>query len=232
MSKNISQVLPKGDKEIIKDALIQYQRTLDCLIDKFTREKNERMVDQLHHSRHDLHTLITFMDFDVSINMPQSVKENFCRFANVDFPLYDEGIKLQYPIEQESKWVTILSGDFSFVDDGVHGRECYVNSLNTIEKYLREDMGGVIDDIERCGGSWIVVEDYDGSIEMSHPTNKIDKREFQVVWLDTHYSAETKVVPFSYFNETIGFDEDIPFIDDLKVSESRTSEGVIVIRLK
>lgn len=231
MKKNISQVLPKGDKEIIKDALIQYQRSLDCLIDKFVREGNENMVDQLHHTRFDLFSLIGFMEYDVTINMPQKAKDNFVHLHNVDFPLYvQDKCKLSYPIEEESKWVTILTGDFSFVDDGVHGRECHVNSLNTIEKYLREDMGGVIDDIERCGGSWIVVEDYDGSIEMNHP--KKDNREFQVVWLDTHYSAETKVVPFSYFNESIGFDEDIPFIDDLKVSESRTSEGVIVIRLK
>lgn len=232
-AKNISQVLPKGDKEIIKDALIQYQRTLDCLIDKFEREGNGDMVDQLHHSRFDLFSLIGFMNYDVTINLPQYVKDNFVFKHSVDFPLYvEKDCKLQYPIEEESKWVTILTGDFTFVDDGVHGRECHVKEIYTIEKYLREDLNGVIDDIKNTGYKFIVVEDYDGSIEMIHPKKEKDEREFQVVWLETHYSAKTKVVPFSYFNETRGFDEDIPFIDDLKVSESRTSDGVIVIRLK
>jgi hypothetical protein len=180
--ENIKQVLPTGDKEIIKDALNQYQRTLDCLIDKFTREKNEGMVDRLHYTRHDIHSLIGFMEYDVTINMPQSVKENFCRFANVDFPLYNQDkCKLKYPIEEESEWVTIIKGDFSFVDDGVHGRECYVNSIVSITRHLRCDAGDVIDDIENDGGGWIVVEDYDGIIHMDVEDKKEDEKEFLVV---------------------------------------------------
>ena len=234
MGKNISQVLPKGDKEIIRDALIQYQRTLDCLIDKFVREGNHSMVDQLHYTRHDLHSLIGYTEYDMVVNLPQEVKDNFCHKHGVDFPLYNQDkCKLEYPVEQESKWVTILSGDFTFIDDGEHGRECHVNQLTTIEKHLREDMGGVIDDIENNGGGWIVVEDYDGSIEMNHPKKEKDEREFQVVWLKTHYHAETKIVPFSYFeDDRTEFMDWIPQIDDLGVGEMKRSEGVMVIRIK
>ena len=230
--KNISQVLPKGDNQIIKDALIQYQKTLDCLIDKFEKEKNHSAIDILHHTRFDLHSLIGFMEYDVTINMPQKAKDNFCHLHSVDFPLYNQDkCKLSYPVEEESEWVTILSGDFTFIDDGVHGRECHVNSINTIEKYLREDMGGVIDDIENNGGSWIVVEDYDGSIEMNHP--KKDDREFQVVWLATHYDAKSEVQHFSHFIGGNGYDDElIDNIDKLEVGEStKIIEGVIVIRI-
>ena len=236
MSKNISQVLPKGDKEIIRDALIQYQRTLDCLIDKFVREGNGRMVDQLHHTRFDLHSLIGFMDYDVTINMPQKAKDNFCHLHSVDFPVYNQDkCKLEYPVEEESKWVTILSGDFTFIDDGVHGRECHVNELTTIEKYLREDMGGVIDDIENNGGGWIVVEDYDGSIEMNFDKPKeVDDREYQVVWLVHTYEPKTEVVGIDFFNTDNGFwGDDYNAVDKLDIDGRTMVEGsIIVIRIK
>lgn len=232
MSKNIKQVLPKGDNQIIKDALIQYQKSLDCLIDKFVREGNESMVDQLHHTRFDLHSLIGFMEYDVTINMPQKAKDNFCHLHSVDFPLYvQDKCKLSYPVEEESEWVTIIKGDFSFIDDGEHGRECYVNSIVGIEKHLRYDMGQVIDDIENDGYGYVVVEDYDGSIEMNHP--KKDDREFQVVWLATHYDARSEVQHFSHFKDDNGYeDELIDNIDKLELGEStKIVEGVMVIRI-
>lgn len=232
MSKNIKQVLPKGDNQIIKDALIQYQKSLDCLIDKFEREGNGDMVDQLHHTRFDLHSLIGFMEYDVTINMPQKAKDNFCHLHSVDFPLYvQDKCKLSYPVEEESEWVTIIKGDFSFIDDGEHGRECYVNSIVGIEKHLRYDMGQVIDDIENDGYGYVVVEDYDGSIEMNHP--KKDDREFQVVWLATHYDARSEVQHFSHFKDDNGYeDELIDNIDKLELGEStKIVEGVMVIRI-
>lgn len=232
MSKNIKQVLPRGDKEIIKDALIQYQRSLDCLIDKFTREGNHSAIDAIHHTRFDLHSLIGFMEYDVTINMPQKAKDNFCHLHSVDFPLYvQDKCKLSYPVEEESKWVTILSGDFTFIDDGVHGRECHVKEIYSIEKYLREDLDATIDDIKNTGYKFIVVEDYDGSIEMVHPMK--DEREFQVVWLATHYDARSEVQHFSHFTDDNGYeDELINNIDKLEVGEStKIVEGVMVIRI-
>jgi len=236
MSKNISQVLPKGDKEIIKDALIQYERTLSCLIDKFSREGNERTVDQLHQTRFDLYSIIGYTEYDMVVNLPQEVKDNFVHKHGVDFPLYNEkACKLEYPVEQESKWVTLITGDFTFIDDGVHGRECYVNQLTTIEKHLREDVGEVIDCVEKDGGGWIIAEDYDGHIEMNFdkPKGK-DKREFQVVWLESHYDAQTTVEDREYFNDNGFSEEDIRRIDALEVSEHDMTEegGVIIIRIK
>ena len=86
-------------------------------------------------------------------------------------------VKRKYPTKEESEWVTIIKGDFSFVDDGVHGRECYVNSIVSITKHLRVHMNRVIDEIENDGFGYVVVEDYDGSIEM----NGEDKREYLIV---------------------------------------------------
>jgi hypothetical protein len=179
--ENISQVLPKGDKQIIKDALIQYLKTLDCLIDKFDKQKNYSTVEVLHHTRFDLHSLIGFMDYDVTINMPQKVKDNFCHLHSVDFPLYNQDeCKLSYPVEEESKWVTLITGDFTFIDDGEHGRECHVNQLITIEKHLREQVGEVIDCVEKDGHGWIIAEDYDGSIEMNFDKPKEKPIQFTI----------------------------------------------------
>ena len=235
MSKNISQILPKGDKLIIKDALIQYERTLSCLIDKFEREGNESMVDQLHYTRHDLYSLIAYTEYDMVVNLPQEVKDNFVHKHGVDFPLYIYEV-LKYPVEQESKWVTLITGDFSFIDDGVHGRECHVNQLTTIEKHLREDVGEVIDCVENDGGGWIIAEDYDGHIQMNFDKPKKDEREFQVVWLASHYDASTTHgVRINEFDEDSGYDfEDRENIDKLEVGGNYETQlgGVLVIRIK
>ena len=90
-------------------------------------------------------------------------------------------VKRMYPIKEESEWVTIIKGDFSFIDDGVHGRECYVNSIVSITKHLRVHMNRVIDDIENDGGGYVVVEDYDGNIEMNLEDKKEDEKEFLVI---------------------------------------------------
>jgi hypothetical protein len=231
MKKNIKQVLPIRQKELIKKALESYQHALNLTMIRHA-DMGVTINDSINHDVFDLTSLIAYMNYDVTINLPQEVKDKFAFKHGVDFPEYNNKTKLRYPIEQESKWVHIVTGDFSFIDDGVMGRWCHVNNIITIEKHLREDMGQVIDDIENDGHGWVVLEDYDGSIEMNfNPTPK-DEREFQVVWLETHYSADTKVVPFSYFNESIGFGDEVSFIDDLLVGDTRTSEGVIVIRIK
>ena len=235
MKKNVSQVLPKGDKDIIKDALIQYERTLSCLIDKFEREGNDIMVAQLHQTRFDLYSLIGYTEYDMVVNLPQEVKDNFVHKHGVDFPLYIYEV-LKYPVEQESKWVTLITVDFSFIDDGVHGRECHVNQLTTIEKHLREDVGEVIDCVENDGGGWIIAEDYDGHIQMNFDKPKKDEREFQVVWLASHYDASTTHgVRINAFDEYSGYDfEDRENIDKLEVGGNYETQlgGVLVIRIK
>ena len=165
--KNVKQLLPKGSREIIIKALKTYQHSLDIIGNGFD--------DNMNNEHFDCYGLIGMMEYDVEVTLSKQDVEDFGQY-NVDFPMFGE-VKRKYPTKEESEWVTIIKGDFSFVDDGVHGRECYVNSIVSIEKHLRYDMGQVIDDIENDGGGYVVVEDYDGSIEM----NVEDKREFLVI---------------------------------------------------
>jgi len=233
MKKNISQVLPKGDKDIIKDALIQYERTLSCLIDKFEREGNESMVAQLHHNRHDLYSLIAYTEYDMVVNLPQEVKDNFVHKHGVDFPLYIYEV-LKYPVEQESKWVTVIVGDFSFNDDNLHERSAYVNSIISIQKHLRSQVGDYIDDIESEGYGYIVIEDYDGRIEFDvNEVEEVDERVYQVVWLGGHYMGESKLVPFSYFeDDKNGFKDEMSYVNQLGIGARRFIDGIIIVRIK
>ena len=138
-----------------------------------------------------------------------------------------EEVKRMYPIKEESEWVTIIKGDFSFVDDGVHGRECYVNSIVSIEKHLRYDMGQVIDDIENDGGDYVVVEDYDGNIEMNFLRRS--KREFLVI--DSMVESVRRQT-YAEMKETDGDIMDV--IDALEVGKSyeRHDSEVYYIRVK
>ena len=164
---NVKQLLPKGSREIIIKALKTYQHSLDIIGAGFD--------DNMNNEHFDCYGLIGMMDYDVEVTLSKQDVEDFGQH-NVDFPMFGE-VKRKYPTKEESEWVTIIKGDFSFVDDGVHGRECYVNNIVSIEKHLRYDMGQVIDDIENDGGGYVVVEDYDGLINM----NVEDKREFLVI---------------------------------------------------
>tara|TARA_R110000803_G_scaffold114067_1_gene182535 strand:+ start:7170 stop:7814 length:645 start_codon:yes stop_codon:yes gene_type:complete len=165
--KNVKQLLPKGSREIIIKALKTYQHSLDIIGNGFD--------DTLNNEHFDCYGLIGMMNYDVEITLPKNDVENFGQY-NVDFPMFGE-VKRKYLTNEESEWVTIIKGDFSFVDDGVHGRECYVNSIASITKHLRVHMNRVIDEIENDGFGYVVVEDYDGSIEM----NVEDKREYLIV---------------------------------------------------
>ena len=164
---NVKQLLPKGSREIIIKALKTYQHSLDIIGNGFDENMNNEHFD--------CYGLIGMMDYDVEVTLSKQDVEDFGQH-NVDFPMFGE-VKRKYPTKEESEWVTIIKGDFSFVDDGVHGRECYVNNIVSIEKHLRYDMGQVIDEIENDGFGYVVVEDYDGSIEM----NGEDKREYLIV---------------------------------------------------
>ena len=164
---NVKQLLPKGSREIIIKALKTYQHSLDIIGNGFDENMNNEHFD--------CYGLIGMMDYDVEVTLSKQDVEDFGQH-NVDFPMFGE-VKRKYPTKEESEWVTIIKGDFSFVDDGVHGRECYVNNIVTITKHLRVHMGRVIDEIENDGFGYIVVEDYDGSIEM----NGEDKREYLIV---------------------------------------------------
>ena len=171
--KNVKQLLPKGSRELITKALQSYQHSLELM--------NCEEYDSLNDEHFDCYGLIGLMQYDVEISLPKEIKEEcFVSKYNVDFPMFGE-VERMYPIKEESEWVTIIKGDFSFIDDGVHGRECYVNSIVSIEKHLRYDMGQVIDDIENDGGGYVVVEDYDGNIEMNLEDKKEDEKEFLVI---------------------------------------------------
>ena len=175
--KNVKQLLPKGSKELIKKALTLYKNSIEII----NRDSNGEMIDDyINYDHFDCIGLIGMMNYDVEVILPNESKECFSGKHNVDFPIFGE-VKRMYPIKEESEWVTIIKGDFSFVDDGVHGRECYVNSIVSITKHLRCDIGEVIDNIENDGGDWIVVEDYDGIIHMDVEDKKEDEKEFLVI---------------------------------------------------
>jgi len=167
--KNVKQLLPKGSRDIIIKALQSYKHSLEVM--------NCGEYDTLNNEHFDCYGLIGLMNYDVEVTLSKQDVEDFGQY-NVDFPMFGE-VKRKYPTKEESEWVTIIKGDFSFIDDGVHGRECYVNSIVSIEKHLRYDMGQVIDDIENDGDGYVVIEDYDGNIEMNFLRRS--KREYLIV---------------------------------------------------
>ena len=192
-SENVSQLLPKESRDIIVRALELYRQSLGGLIEHY----DDIGVDAefLRHEDFDCIGLIGMMKYDVEISLPEEDKLGFSSIAGVDFPNYVDKVKRMYPIEEESKWVTIVSGDFSFIDEGVYGRECHINSINTIEKHLRVHMNEVIDDIDSNGGGWLVLEDYDGSIEM----NLQESTKEQTVELMDGVMTNSAGDCFSYF---------------------------------
>ena len=221
--KNVKQLLPKGSKELIKKALTHYKISIEII----NRDgKGEMIDDNINYDHFDCIGLIGMMDYDVEVILPNESKEYFSGKHNVDFPMFGE-VKRMYPIKEESEWVTIIRGDFSFVDDEVHGRECYVNSIVSIEKHLRYDMGQVIDDIENDGGDYVVVEDYDGNIEMNFLRRS--KREFLVI------DSMVESVRRQTYTEMKENDGDImDVIDALEVGKSyeRHENEIYYIRVK
>jgi hypothetical protein len=217
--KNVKQLLPKGSRDIIIKALKTYQHSLDIIGNGFD--------DNMNNEHFDCYGLIGMMNYDVEISLPNEIKEEcFASKYNVDFPMFGE-VKRKYPTKEESEWVTIIKGDFSFVDDGVHGRECYVNSIVSIEKHLRYDMGQVIDDIENDGCGYVVVEDYDGNIEMNFLRRS--KREFLVI--DSMVESVRRQT-YAEMKETDGDVMDV--VDALGVGESyeRHEKEIYYIRVE
>lgn len=212
---NVKQLLPKGSREIIIKALKTYQHSLDIIGNGFDENMNNEHFD--------CYGLIGMMDYDVEVTLSKQDVEDFGQH-NVDFPMFGE-VKRKYPTNEESEWVTIIKGDFSFIDDGVHGRECYVNSIVSITKHLRVHMNRVIDDIENDGGGYVVVEDYDGNIEM----NLEDKKEFLVI--DSMVDSVRRQT-YTEMKETDGDMMDV--VDALEVGKSyeRHENEIYYIRVK
>jgi len=215
--KNVKQLLPKGSREIIIKALKTYQHSLDIIGNGFD--------DNMNNEHFDCYGLIGMMEYDVEVTLSKQDVEDFGQY-NVDFPMFGE-VKRKYPTKEESEWVTIIKGDFSFIDDGVHGRECYVNSIVSIEKHLRYDMGQVIDDIENDGCGYVVVEDYDGNIEMNFLRRS--KREFLVI--DSMVESVRRQT-YAEMKETDGDVMDV--VDALGVGESyeRHEKEIYYIRVE
>ena len=217
--KNVKQLLPKGSKELIKKALTLYKNSIEII----NHDSNGEMIDDdINYDHFDCIGLIGMMNYDVEVILPNESKEYFSGKHNVDFPMFGE-VKRMYPIKEESEWVTIIKGDFSFVDDGVHGRECYVNSIVSIEKHLRYDMGQVIDDIENDGDGYVVVEDYDGNINMN------SDKEFLVI--DSMVESVRRQT-YTEMKETDGDIMDV--VDALEVGKSyeRHENEIYYIRVK
>jgi hypothetical protein len=215
--KNVKQLLPKGSRDIIIKALQSYKHSLEVM--------NCGEYDTLSNEHFDCYGLIGLMNYDVEVTLSKQDVEDFGQY-NVDFPMFGE-VKRKYPTKEESEWVTIIKGDFSFVDDGVHGRECYVNSIVSIEKHLRYDMGQVIDDIENDGCGYVVVEDYDGNIEMNFLRRS--KREFLVI--DSMVDSVRRQT-YAEMKETDGDVMDV--VDALGVGESyeRHEKEIYYIRVE
>lgn len=219
--KNVKQLLPKGSKELIKKALTLYKNSIEII----NRDGEGEMIDDdINYDHFDCIGLIGMMNYDVEVTLPNESKEYFSGKHNVDFPMFGE-VERMYPIKEESEWVTIIKGDFSFIDDGVHGRECYVNSIVSITKHLRVHMNRVIDDIENDGGGYVVVEDYDGNIEM----NLEDKKEFLVI--DSMVDSVRRQT-YTEMKETDGDMMDV--VDALEVGKSyeRHENEIYYIRVK
>ena len=217
--KNVKQLLPKGSRELIKKALTLYKNSIEII----NHDSNGEMIDDdINYDHFDCIGLIGMMNYDVEVILPNESKEYFSGKHGVDFPMFGE-VKRMYPIKEESEWVTIIKGDFSFVDDGVHGRECYVNSIVSIEKHLRYDMGQVIDDIENDGGGYVVVEDYDGNINMN------SDKEFLVI--DSMVESVRRQT-YTEMKETDGDIMDV--VDALEVGKSyeRHENEIYYIRVK
>lgn len=219
--KNVKQLLPKGSKELIKKALTLYKNSIEIIN---RNGEGEMIDDDINYDHFDCIGLIGMMNYDVEVTLPNESKEYFSGKHNVDFPMFGE-VERMYPIKEESEWVTIIKGDFSFIDDGVHGRECYVNSIVSITKHLRVHMNRVIDDIENDGGGYVVVEDYDGNIEM----NLEDKKEFLVI--DSMVDSVRRQT-YTEMKETDGDMMDV--VDALEVGKSyeRHENEIYYIRVK
>ena len=219
--KNVKQLLPKGSRELITKALTLYKNSIEII----NHDSNGEMIDDdINYDHFDCIGLIGMMNYDVEVILPNESKEYFSGKHNVDFPMFGE-VKRMYPIKEESEWVTIIKGDFSFIDDGVHGRECYVNSIVSITKHLRVHMNRVIDEIENDSYGYVVVEDYDGNIEM----NREDEREFLVI--DSMVESVRRQT-YTEMKETDGDIMDV--IDALEVGKSyeRHENEIYYIRVK
>jgi|TARA_B110000259_G_scaffold107468_2_gene123208 hypothetical protein len=221
---NVSQVLPKGQKEIIRKALNLYKQSIEGF---------DQHYDEIEYRKHDLISLIAFLDYDLSVTLSKDMKDKFAFLHGVDFPEYTE-VDAKYPIETKSvdEWVTVMTGDFSFIDDGFHQREAHVNNLIGIQRHLRSQVEDVISDLDDGGHGWLVVEDYDGAIITDTAKEPVkDEREFQVTWLASHYDPKTEVVNIDHFGDDNGYEGvDRVEIDGLIETQSyETAEGGVVI---
>lgn len=222
---NVSQVIPKEQKAIIVKAL----QMLDKALSGFDKECNV-----VEYERFDIKSLLAFLDYDVSVTLSKERMKKFCFIHGVDFPEYTD-VKAQYPIEVNpvDEWVTLMVGDFSPIDDENHVREIHINNLVSMERHLRSQVADVIDNLDD-GHGWFVVEDFEGVIVTDTKKEEPkDEREFQVIYLKSHYEPQTMSEDIHFFVDN-GFSElDFESISDLSVNGLYTTEqgGVVVVRI-
>lgn len=235
---NVKQLIPKEQRELIINALESYQHTIHLAIERHEannlgEEAYSYWSNVLNHDVFDITGLIGMMKYDVEIALPKEHKDTFASRHGVDFPNFGD-VYSEYPIFEipKDEWVHIVTGDFSFIDDNIHARECHINNIVTIEKHLRKDADVVIDDIENDGHGWMILEDYDGIIEMNFNPKAKDERVFQLV--DTAIN-QTYKQPFDKLIENNGFDGHYPeLINKLGIGESLEihKSEVYIIRIK
>ena len=221
MKKNVSQIIPKGQKEIIKRALeLQY----------IAIDGNGLQCEDIEYMKHDIRSLIAFLDYDISVTLSKVMMDKFSFIHGVDFPEYTD-VEAKYPIEVESEWVTVIVGDFSFDDDDIHNRSAYVNNIVSIQRHLRSQADDYIDDVEADGYGYIIVEDYDGRIEFGSNEEE-DTREYQLVDVPT---STTSTKTFDLLINDGGYNKHyITLISELTIGgllEIHSGE-VYIIRIK
>lgn len=161
--KNVAYVLSSKDKMLLKTLLSQSKERVENLMNDFEGKGFD--IKGLYDIQDEIDKLVFVLKHDVTINIPDSEVKKF---------------ELPIEVKKLTEWVTVMVGDFSFVDNDINSRECYVNNIVTIEKYTREEVDEFINRCENDGHGWVILEDYDGLIHMN---NKIEeeKREEMLI---------------------------------------------------
>jgi len=226
MKKNVAQLLTKESRDLIVDALAHYKDSVSRVITTLD-DAGEGSAESMRYLEYDLTGLIGMMHYDVEVRLPNESKDKFASRHGIDFPEYTEDVESRYPII-EDEWVTVIVGNIMYTD-GTHGREAGIISIHSIQKHLRSQLDAVVGDIESEGHQYLVVDDYDGRIEIEKEVE--DLREFLVVDAVTNKNSK-----YTYKGLTEDEDDEnfIRTINNLDIGGSmeRHTNEIYIIRTK
>jgi hypothetical protein len=77
---NSSILIPKGQTEVIKQALKFYIST--------SKEFIQNLDEEMQYTIFDMEQLCAMMDYPISITITDAEKEKFCGNHGIDFPIY------------------------------------------------------------------------------------------------------------------------------------------------